>query len=114
MKLVSWNVNGLRAAVKKGFEDHFAELDADVFCLQEIKLKEGQLELELPGYELYYTYAERPGYSGTALFTKETPLSVSFGMDYPGPDDEGRVITAEYPEFYVVTAYTENSKCKLE
>lgn len=114
MKLVSWNVNGLRAAVKKGFEDHFAELDADVFCLQEIKLKEGQLELELPGYELYYNYAERPGYSGTALFTKETPLSVSFGMDYPGPDDEGRVITAEYPEFYVVTVYTPNSKRKLE
>jgi exodeoxyribonuclease-3 len=115
MKLASWNVNGLRAAVKKGFLESFDRLDADVLCLQEIKMKEGQLDLQLPdGYLQYYNYAERPGYSGTALFTRTEPLSVTTGMGIEEHDDEGRVITAEFDEFHVVTVYTPNSKRALE
>jgi len=112
-KLVSWNVNGLRACVGKGFLDFFRQVDADVFCLQETKLQAGQIELELPGYEQYWNYAEKKGYSGTALFTKEKPLSVSYGIGIEEHDHEGRVITAEYPEYYVVTCYTPNSQDEL-
>ncbi len=112
-KLVSWNVNGLRACVGKGFLDFFRQADADVFCLQETKLQAGQIELELPGYEQYWNYAEKKGYSGTALFTKQKPLSVSYGIGMEEHDHEGRVITAEYPEYYVVTCYTPNSQDEL-
>ena len=106
-KLISWNVNGLRACVTKGFLDYFREADADVFCLQETKLQAGQIDLPLPGYHQYWNYAEKKGYSGTAMFTKEEPLSVSCGIGAEEHDKEGRVITAEFPDYYVVTCYTE-------
>lgn len=110
MKLVSWNVNGIRAALKKGFMDFFNDVDADIFCLQEIKLSEGQLDLELDGYHQYWNYAEKKGYSGTAVFTKEEPLHVSYGIDMEEHDNEGRVITCEYEDFFLVTCYTPNSQ----
>ncbi len=113
MKLISWNVNGLRAAVGKGFLDFFHEADADIFCVQETKLQEGQIELDLPGYYDYWDYAEKKGYSGTAMFTKDKPLSVSFGLGIEEHDREGRVITAEMPEFYMVTCYTPNAQHEL-
>lgn len=113
MKLVSWNVNGLRACMQKGFLEHFEEQDADFFCLQETKLQEGQIALELPGYEQYWCYAEKKGYSGTAVFTKHTPLSVSYGLGVPKLDTEGRLITLEYPAFYLVTCYTPNAQREL-
>ncbi|SDY12533.1 exodeoxyribonuclease III [Lachnobacterium bovis] len=114
MKLISWNVNGLRACVKKGFEEFFNEIDADVFCIQESKLQEGQIDLKLEGYHQYWNYAEKKGYSGTALFTKKEPISVTYGMGIEEHDKEGRVITAEFEEFYVVTCYTPNAKRELE
>lgn len=110
MKFVSWNVNGLRACMNKGFLDSFYELDADFFCLQETKLQQGQIQLELPGYEQYWCYAEKKGYSGTAIFTKHTPLSVAYGLGVPELDTEGRLITLEYAEFYLVTCYTPNAQ----
>lgn len=110
MKLISWNVNGLRACMDKGFMDFFKEADADVFCLQETKLQEGQITLELPGYHQYWNYAEKKGYSGTALFSKQEPLSVAYGIGAEQHDHEGRVITAEFAEFYVVTVYTPNAQ----
>ena len=113
MKLISWNVNGLRACVTKGFTDYFNKADADVFCLQETKLQEGQIELELPGYYQYWYSAEKKGYSGTAMFTKTKPISVSYGIGIEEHDREGRVITAEFRDFYVVTCYTPNSKREL-
>ncbi len=109
-KMISWNVNGLRACVTKGFLDYFKEADADVFCLQETKLQAGQIDLPLPGYHQYWNYAEKKGYSGTAMFTKEEPISVSYGIGMEEHDKEGRVITAEFPEYYVVTCYTPNSQ----
>nr|WP_217934702.1 exodeoxyribonuclease III [Enterocloster clostridioformis] len=109
-KLISWNVNGLRACVGKGFLDFFREADANVFCIQESKLQEGQIELDLPGYRQYWNYARKKGYSGTAMFTKEEPMSVSYGIGMEEHDTEGRVITAEFPEYYVVTCYTPNSQ----
>ena len=109
-KLISWNVNGLRACVGKGFLYFFREADADVFCIQESKLQEGQIELDLPGYHQYWNYAQKKGYSGTAMFTKEEPLSVSYGIGMEEHDAEGRVITAEFPEYYVFTCYTPNSQ----
>lgn len=112
-KLISWNVNGIRACVKKGFLDFFNEIDADIFCIQETKLQEGQIDLELEGYYQYWNYAEKKGYSGTALFTKEEPINVLYGLDLEEHDNEGRVITAEFNEYYVVTVYTPNSKEKL-
>lgn len=111
--MISWNVNGLRACVEKGFLDYFKEMDADVFCIQESKLQEGQIDLTLPGYHQYWNYAEKKGYSGTALFTKEKPLSVAYGINAEEHDREGRVIAAEYPEYYVVTCYTPNSQNEL-
>lgn len=113
MKLISWNVNGLRACVGKGFLNFFNEVEADIFCLQETKLQEGQIELDLPGYHQYWNYAEKKGYSGTALFTKTEPLQVTYGIGIEEHDKEGRVITAEYEKFYVVTVYTPNSKREL-
>ena len=113
MRFVSWNVNGLRACIKKGFLDYFNDIDADFFCLQEIKMSEGQLDLELEGYETYYNYAQRKGYSGTAIFTKYTPLSVKYGMGIEEHDNEGRLITLEYDDFFLVTCYTPNSKQEL-
>lgn len=113
MKLISWNVNGLRACVKKGFMDFFKEIDADIFCIQESKLQEGQIDLDLPGYEQYWNYAEKKGYSGTAIFTKKTPLSVTNGIGIEEHDKEGRVITLEYEDFYMVCCYTPNSKQEL-
>ena len=113
MKLISWNVNGLRACVTKGFLEYFKEADADIFCIQETKLQEGQIELDLPGYYQYWNYAERKGYSGTAVFTKKEPLSVAYGIGIPEHDKEGRVITLEFPEFYLVTVYTPNSQNEL-
>ena len=110
MRFISWNVNGLRAVMKKGFENIFWELDADFFCLQETKLQAGQLELDLPGYEQYWNYAEKKGYSGTAIFTKHTPLSVSYGLGIAEHDTEGRVITLEYPDFHLVCVYTPNAQ----
>lgn len=110
MKLVSWNVNGIRAALKKGFMDFFNDVDADIFCLQETKLSEGQLDLELEGYYQYWNYAEKKGYSGTAVFTKEEPIHVSYGIDMEEHDNEGRVITCEYEDFFLVTCYTPNSQ----
>lgn len=110
LKLISWNVNGLRAVVGKGFVDIFNELDADIFCLQETKLQAGQIELDLPGYEQYWNYAERKGYSGTAVFTRIHPLSVAYGMGIAEHDTEGRLITLEYDQFYLVNVYTPNSK----
>ncbi len=109
-KLISWNVNGLRACVGKGFEEAFRTLDADVFCIQESKLQEGQIELNLPGYRSYWNYAEKKGYSGTAVFTKEEPLTVRYGMGIPEHENEGRLITLEYPDEYLVTCYTPNSQ----
>ena len=114
MKFISWNVNGIRACVKKGFYDFFREIDADIFCLQETKVQEGQITMDLPGYYEYWNYAEKKGYSGTAIFTKKEPLSVFYGMGIPEHDTEGRVITLEFPMFYFVTVYTPNSKQKLE
>lgn len=109
-KMISWNVNGIRACVGKGFMDIFKELDADIFCIQESKLQEGQINLELPGYHQYWNYAEKKGYSGTALFSKEQPISVTRGLGIHEHDQEGRVITAEYEDYYVITCYTPNSK----
>ena len=114
MKLVSWNVNGIRACITKGFEESFAKLDADIFCLQETKCQENQVKLELPGYHQYWNYANRKGYSGTAVFTKQEPLSVTYGLGIEEHDKEGRVITLEYEEFYIVTIYTPNVKRELE
>ena len=110
MKLISWNVNGLRAAVKKGFADQFATLDADIFCLQETKLQQGQIDLPLPGYRQYWSYAEKKGYAGTAIFTKRAPLAVTYGLGDPALDGEGRIITLEFPQFYCVTCYTPNAQ----
>lgn len=110
MRLISWNVNGIRAAVKKGFMDFFNDVDADIFCLQETKLSAGQLDLELEGYHQYWNYAEKKGYSGTAIFTKEEPIHVSYGIDMEEHDKEGRVITCEYEDFFLVTCYTPNSQ----
>ncbi|HIV12203.1 MAG: exodeoxyribonuclease III [Clostridiales bacterium] len=113
MKLISWNVNGLRACVTKGFMDFFAEADADIFCIQESKLQEGQIQLELPGYYQYWNYAGKKGYSGTAVFTRQEPLSVSYGIGIEEHDQEGRVITLEFGDFYLVTVYTPNSQNEL-
>lgn len=113
MKLISWNVNGLRACLEKGFMDFFRAADADVFCLQEIKLSEGQLDLETPGYYQYWNYAEKKGYSGTAMFCRQEPLSVAYGIGVPEHDHEGRVITAQFPDYYVVTVYTPNAQREL-
>ena len=113
MKFISWNVNGLRACVQKGFLDFFNEIDADFFCIQESKLQEGQIDLDLPGYQQYWNYAEKKGYSGTAIFAKEKPLSVSYGIGIEEHDHEGRVITLEYDRFYLVTCYTPNSQNEL-
>lgn len=112
-KFISWNVNGLRACVTKGFLDFFKEVNADVFCLQETKLQEGQIDLQLDGYHMYWNYAEKKGYSGTALFTKEEPISVAYGLGIDEHDKEGRVITAEFEDYYLVTCYTPNSKNEL-
>lgn len=114
MKLISWNVNGLRAIVKKGFLDIFTELDADFFCLQETKLQEGQIDLDIPGYYSFWDYAEKKGYSGTAIFTKHEPLSAAYGIGVPEHDTEGRVVTLEYDNYYVVTCYTPNSQSELK
>ncbi len=112
-KMISWNVNGLRACVTKGFLDFFKEIDADIFCLQETKLSEGQIELDLLGYYDYWNYADKKGYSGVAIFTKEKPLSVSYGLGIDEHDHEGRVITLEFDDYYVITCYTPNSKSEL-
>ena len=112
-KLISWNVNGIRACVGKGFLDFFQEADADIICLQETKLQEGQIDLELPGYHQYWNYAKKKGYSGTAMFTRTEPISVTYGIGIEKYDGEGRVITAEFPEYYVVTCYTPNSQSEL-
>ena len=114
MKLISWNVNGLRAAVKKGFIENFNALDADIFCLQETKLQAGQIELDLPGYHQYWCYAEKKGYSGTAVFTRTEPISVTYNLGYPEHDMEGRVITCEFEDFYLVCVYTPNSQNELK
>ncbi len=114
MKFISWNVNGLRACVGKNFLEDFNKLDADFFCLQETKLQEGQINLDLPGYEQYWNYAEKKGYSGTAIFTKHTPISVAYGMGIPEHDTEGRLITLEYEDFYLITCYTPNSQNELK
>ena len=113
-KMISWNVNGLRACLGKGFLEYLKESDADIFCIQESKLQEGQVELELPGYHQYWNYAEKKGYSGTAMFTKEEPIAVTYGLGIEEHDHEGRVITAEFPEYYVVTCYTPNSQDGLK
>lgn len=113
MKLISWNVNGLRACVKKGFLDFFNQVDADFFCIQESKLQEGQIELPLDGYVQYWNYALKKGYSGTAIFTKKKPLSVSYGVGDRETEEEGRIITLEYEDFYLVNVYTPNSKRDL-
>lgn len=113
MKFISWNVNGIRACLKKGFMDFFNEVDADIFCLQETKLQAGQVEMELPGYHQYWNYAERKGYSGTAIFTKKEPISVVYGLGIEEHDKEGRVITLEFEDFYFITVYTPNSKSEL-
>ncbi|KIL44337.1 exodeoxyribonuclease III [Jeotgalibacillus soli] len=113
MKLVSWNVNGLRANVAKGFLTYFEKVDADLFCIQETKLQEGQITLDLEGYEQYWNYAERKGYSGTAVFTKKTPLSVTYGLDQDDSEPEGRILTLEFEEFYLINVYTPNSKRDL-
>lgn len=114
MKLISWNVNGLRACVGKGFADFVAQADPDVLCLQETKLQEGQIDLDLPGYHMYWNYAEKKGYSGTAVFTKAKPLSVTNGIGIEQHDHEGRVITAEYEDFYLVCCYTPNAQDGLK
>ena len=113
MKLISWNVNGLRACVQKGFLDFFHDSDADIFCIQETKLQEGQIDLKMEGYEQYWNYAKKKGYSGTAVFTKKKPLSVTYGLGIEEHDQEGRVITLEFEEFYFVTVYTPNSQNEL-
>lgn len=113
MKFISWNVNGIRACVQKGFLDFFKEIDADIFCIQESKMQEGQLELELEGYYQYWNYAIKKGYSGTAIFTKKEAISVNYGIGMKEHDQEGRVITLEYENFYIVTVYTPNSQEKL-
>lgn len=113
MKLISWNVNGLRACVQKGFLDFFNEIDADIFSIQESKLQEGQIALDLPGYHQYWNYAQKKGYSGTAVFSKQEALSVSYGIGIPEHDTEGRVITLEYENFYLVNCYTPNSQNEL-
>ena len=113
MKFVSWNVNGIRACVQKGFLDFFTEADADIFCIQESKMQEGQLELDLPGYHQYWNYAVKKGYSGTAVFTKKEPLSVTYGIGIEEHDQEGRVITLEFEDFFFVTVYTPNSQNEL-
>ncbi len=112
-KLISWNVNGIRACVQKGFVDIFKEMDADIFCIQESKMQEGQLVLELEGYHQYWNYAEKKGYSGTAIFTKEQPISDSYGIGIEKHDKEGRVITLEYDKYYMVNVYTPNSQNEL-
>ena len=114
MKFISWNVNGLRACVTKGFLDYFKEVDADIFCLQETKLQEGQIDLELKGYYDYWNYATKKGYSGTAIFTKKKPLSVRYGINIEEHDNEGRVITLEFEDFYFITVYTPNSQSELK
>ncbi|MFV0557776.1 MAG: exodeoxyribonuclease III [Enterococcus sp.] len=114
MKFISWNVNGLRAIVKKNFMEVFNDLDADFFCLQETKLQAGQIDLDLPDYHQYWNYAEKKGYSGTAIFTKHEPLNVTYGINQEIHDQEGRVITLEYPQFFVVTCYTPNSQNELK
>ncbi|MGE7602869.1 exodeoxyribonuclease III [Peribacillus sp. NPDC097675] len=113
MKLVSWNVNGIRACVKKGFLEYFKEVDADIFCLQETKLQEGQITLELEGYHQYWNYALKKGYSGTAIFTKEKPISVKYGVGDQEEEPEGRIITLEFEKFYMVNVYTPNAKRDL-
>lgn len=113
MKCISWNVNGIRACMQKGFMDFFERADADIFCLQETKIQPGQIEIDLPGYQAYYNYAVKKGYSGTAIFTKREPLSVSYGIGTEEHDQEGRVITLAYDDFYMVTVYTPNSKREL-
>lgn len=113
MKFISWNVNGIRACLKKGFEEYFQEANADIFCIQETKCQEGQVELTLPGYHQYWNSAVRKGYSGTAIFAKREPLSVSYGIGIDEHDQEGRVITLEYEDFYFVTVYTPNSQNEL-
>ena len=113
-KLISWNVNGLRACVKKGFVEYLKEVNADIFCIQESKLQEGQIDLDLEGYKAYWNYAEKKGYSGTAVFTKEEPINVKIGMGSEEHDNEGRVITLEFTEFFLVNVYTPNSKQGLE
>ncbi len=113
MKIITWNVNGIRACVKKGFLDYFNEIDADMFCIQETKLQEGQIELELDGYHQYWNYAEKKGYSGTAIFTKIEPISVKYGLGIEEHDKEGRVVTLEFDEFFLVNVYTPNSQKEL-
>lgn len=113
-KFISWNVNGLRAVVNKGFYEAFALLDADIFCLQETKMQEGQLELDLPSYHKYFNYAEKKGYSGTAVFSKEEPIKVTYGINIPEHDTEGRVITLEFPEYFFVCVYVPNSQDGLK
>ncbi len=113
MKFISWNVNGLRACLQKGWQDFFDRENADFFCLQETKLQEGQVELDLPGYQQFWCCAEKKGYSGTAIFAKEAPLSVSYGLGIPELDTEGRLITLEYPDFYLLTCYTPNAQREL-
>ena len=114
MKFISWNVNGIRACVTKGFLDYFKEVDADIFCLQETKLQEGQIDLNLEGYYEYWNYAQKKGYSGTAIFTKKKPISVAYGIDIEEHDNEGRVITLEFEDFYFITVYTPNSQSELK
>ena len=114
MKFISWNVNGIRACVTKGFLDFFKQIDADIFCLQETKLQEGQINLDLEGYHQYWNYAEKKGYSGTAIFTKNKPISVNYGIQIEEHDKEGRVITLEFENFYFVTVYTPNSQSELK
>ena len=114
MKLVSWNVNGIRACVTKGFLDYFNQIDAEIFCIQESKLQEGQIQLDLKGYHQYWNYAEKKGYSGTAIFTKKKPINVTYGMHIEKHDKEGRIITLEFEEFYMVTVYTPNSQTELQ
>ncbi|MCR5153186.1 MAG: exodeoxyribonuclease III [Prevotella sp.] len=113
MRFISWNVNGLRACAGKGFDEVFNSLDADFFCLQETKMQAGQLDLQFPGYQSYWNYAEKKGYSGTAIYTRHTPLSVNYGIGIEEHDHEGRVITLEYKDFYIVTVYTPNSQDEL-
>ena len=113
MKCISWNVNGLRACVGKGFTDYFHSMEADFFCLQETKLQQGQIQLDLPGYHQFWNYAEKKGYSGTAIFAKKEPLSVIYGVGVPELDTEGRLITLEYPDFYIATCYTPNAQQEL-
>ena len=114
MKFISWNVNGLRACVTKGFLDFFKEVDADIFCLQETKLQAGQIDLDLPGYYDYWNYAQKKGYSGTAIFTKKKPINVTYGINIEEHDNEGRVITLEFEDLYFITVYTPNSQSELK